>query len=270
LLLDGEDGSHWGLGSIGIPEDNQWFLLDANYRIGGGADYPPLIHHDYANGESTTAWRNFEVDKNAAGAINKVPVSGSAFILLVGGPIGGGTESWFKNVNVTILPYLQGSYVQLKGDFNFSSSAETIKQTMSEDVEISDSPKRYFKGALVQANGDVVVPTWHRKGILEAQRFQQLMERLIFNNVYRQMQKIEGTFRGLTYTLPDFTVKPSGYLNAYTFTQHPVPTKRFILTSFERNYGTGKGRHVFVEVLEDENADPFINPETYLFQYIYQ
>lgn len=274
LLLDGDDGSHWGLGSAGITVDNQWFLLDANYRIGGGADYPPLIEHDYGASESTMSWYHYEVDKTAAGFINRVPVSGRAFILLVGGPIGGGTENWFKNLQVTILAYMQGSYRQLKGDYNYSSSDLTIKQTLKQDVEISDSPKRYYKGALVQSNGDLVAPIWHRKGVLEAQRFQQLMERVVYNNLYRQFQKIEGTFRGHTYTLPDFTVKPSGYLNAYTFTQHPVPTKRFILTSFERNYGTGRGRHVFVEILEDENADPFVNPATppgtYLFQYIYQ
>jgi hypothetical protein len=230
-----------------------------------------MVNHRYTGTDTDTeVWTSYAIDKDENGAYIKAPVSGNAFIILQGVTTGlGVTENWFKNLQVTILPYIYGSYVQVKGDYNFSSSSETIKQTFSQDVEISDSPKRYIKGALTQSNLDLVDPIWHRKGVLEAQRFQQLMERVIFNNLYRQYQKIEGSFRGHTYTLEDFTVKPSGYLNAYTFTQHPVPTKRFILTSFDRDYGKGLGRHVFVEILLDQNADPFINPETYLFQYIY-
>jgi hypothetical protein len=280
ILMDGDDGNKYGYGGSSALGPYGWYLLDANYQIGGSVPYPPPVIQVYTGGAggTTTEWVNISISKDANGNLMKAPVSGSVFIILTGQraapypPITftDGVESWFKNIQVTIRPFLWGSFVQLKGDYNFSSSSETIKQTKSEDVEISDSPKRYFKGALVKSNGDLVAPTWHRKGVFETGRFAQLMERIIFNNLYRQYQKIEGSFRGQTYTLPDFTVKPSGYLNSYTFTQHPVPTKRFILTSFDRNYGTGKGRHVFVEILEDQNADPFINPETYVFQYIYQ
>jgi hypothetical protein len=274
ICLDGDDGNKYCLGGISSdPSTFKWYLCTPDYYFGAtaGNTFSPFVSKIWsgANGDETQIWSNISVDKDINNQLFKTPVSGNCFIILQNISAGGASEAWFKNIQITILPYLQGSYVQLKGDYNFSSSTETIKQTLTEDVEISDSPKRYFKGALVKSDLELVVPTWHRKGILEAFRFQQLMERVIFNNVYRQLQKIEGSFRGHTYTLADFTVKPSGYLNAYTFTQHPVPSKRFILTSFDRDYGKGLGRHVFVEILEDENADPFVSPDDYLFQYIY-
>ncbi len=280
ILMDGDDGNKYGYGGASALGPRGWYQLDANYQIGGSIPYPPPVIQTYTGGAggTTTEWVNISISTNIDGGPIHAPVSGNVFIILTGQraapypPVTftDGVESWFKNIQITIHPYIRGSYIQVKGDYNFSSSNDTIKQTKSEDVEISDSPKRYFKGALVKANGDLVAPTWHRKGVIETGRFQQLMERVVFNNLYRQIQKIEGSFRGETYTLPDFTVKPAGYLNSYTFTQHPVPTKRFILTSFDRDYGKGHGRHVFVEILEDQNANPFIEPTTFVFQYIYQ
>jgi hypothetical protein len=275
ICFDGDDGSKWCLGGISSdPLSFKWWPVTTDYYFGAtaGNTFSPFVSKIWSgsDGDETQFWSNIAIPtKDTNGVYFNTPVSGNCFIILQGISAGGASEAWFKNIQITIHPFIQGSYIQVDGDFNFSSSAETIKQTKTEDVEISDSPKRYFKGALVQSNLELVDPIWHRKGVLEAQRFQQLMERVIFNNLYRQYQKIEGSFRGHTYTLEDFTVKPSGYLNAYTFTQHPVPTKRFILTSFDRDYGKGLGRHVFVEILLDQNADPFINPETYLFQYIY-
>lgn len=86
------------------------------------------------------------------------------------------------------------------------------------------------------------------------------------------MEKIEGTFRGLTYRTADLEVKQYGYLNSYFFPDHPMPTKKFMLTSFDDDYGTGYGRRVFVEVLQDQNDPGFDVPDAgnYLFQYLFQ
>jgi len=272
IYLYGDDSSFWSLrcladGSIpGNP--TEWESVDSNFRSS-----PSNASNIVTSPEifDTDRWINVGVNQTVSNAtLNsiKAPVNGSIEILLQFNNNVGGTEYWFKNLSIEIVPFLQGAYTSLKGDYNFSQNSSTIKQTMSEDVQISDSPKRYFKGALVQSDGELVAPIWHRKGVLETFRFQQGMERIVYNNVYRQLQKIEGTFRGLTW-LPDLTtIKQAGFINTYHFTQHPVPTKEFLLTSFEKNYASGEGRHVFVEILEDENADPFVSPDTYVFDYI--
>lgn len=274
ILLDGDDGSKWGLGGFGgSGGDHNWILLDSNYMIGGGANFPPLngIGYGGPGGLASKQWNSISIDKNNLNGINFVPVSGKCFLVLEGLPTSSGTaESWFKNINVTILPYLRGSFTQLKGDYNFFNSNSTIKQTDSEDVQISDSPKRYFKGALIQSNGNLIPPSWHRRGVTETKRFTQLMGQLVYNNLFRPLNKIEGKMRGLTWVDQNFNVRQAGYLNKYHFTNHPEPTKQFILTSFDKDYGTGQGRCVFVEILKDQNDSGWMEPDSYQFQYLFQ
>ena len=264
-FLYGTDGSHWAMLYPGPSNLPVWLPCDSNFQNSGNT---PAIHA--TNVTATNTWNNVSLPTDATViATGKAPVSGDIEILFVLESDYGGTEYWFKNINISIIPYLQGTYVALKGDYNYSSSNNTIKQTDTEDVQISDSPKRYFKGALVDQNGSLYNAGWHRKGVLEDFRFTQLMERIIYNNVYRQMQKIEGTFRGVTYTNPSLEVHPSGYLNRYYFTNHPVPTKKFILTSFDNDLGEGYGRRVWVEILADQNDTGWAAPDIYVFNYLF-
>ena len=288
ILMYGDDGNYYGLGDTGPGAgDNQWRLCaDSNFLIngvGGPANFPPQASIAYTPGTSTASWTNFTVDKTLAGAINKVPVSGTVFIILAGMPhsvpghSGDTGESWFKDLSITIIPLLQGSYAQLKGDFNFLSSNQNIKQTFSETVEISDSPKRYFKGALLEADGETLMPLdatdgWIRKDFPSdtPKRFTQVMGTILFNNKYRQNQKIEGSVRGLMYVDSSLVPRQVGFLNSYYFSDHPVPTKKFMLTSFDKDITTGIGRHVFVEVLADQNDTGYVQPDEYDFQYVFQ
>ena len=274
VLLLGTDGSHWGLGGFGgTGGDTHWILCDANWNM-IGSPFPPQNGLSYTPGSGgTNVWGTKAIDKTLAGTINPVPINGTVFINLEGLPTGGGLESWFKNVTITVIPYLQSGYQQLSGDYNYSSSNQAIKQTESDSVEISDSPKRYFKGALLDLNNNLWAPTWHRLGVIEAQRFTQLMERIMYNLLTRMVQKIEGTVRGLSWVDTTYTNRQAGMINRYYFTEHPVPTKKFMLTSFEKDLGTGQGRHVFVEILNDQNDTGFLDPNvvgTYLFQYLFQ
>lgn len=277
LNLYGDDGTFWTLSSVYILSSPQhretmWLQTDENFNHTGGPN-PAVISSDIVS--DTTQWTSISTDvQGTTQPLPKVPVSGQVELLIaawgLGQPL---TEYWYKNVEITILPYLQGAYRQLKGDYNFSGSNNDIKQTLSEDVEISDSPKRYFKGALLKPDGlSLTTTTWRRFGRDENLRFTQLMERVMFNHLYRIIQKLEGTWRGLVYRPEDdiSVIRPNGYLCRYLFTDHDVPTKEFMLTSFEKNYGTGQWRGVFLETLADQNADGFINPDNYKFNYIFQ
>jgi len=278
VLLYGDDGSFWALNTAGdgsIPGNYpQWFETDANFQqLSGGT---PNISSDFIN-SSTTNWISVSANNNISAVVPpaKAPISGTVEILLAVNLQGGNDpqEYWFKNLQVTILPYLNGTYRQLKGDYNFSGSNNDIKQTLSEDIQISDSPKRYFKGALLRADGlSLTTTTWTRTGKGESFRFTQLMERVMYNHLYRIVQKIEGTFRGLVYRPEDdiSVIRPNGYLCRYKFSDHEEPTKEFMLTSFEKDYGTGQWRGVFIETLADQNADGFVIPDNYKFSYIFQ
>jgi hypothetical protein len=277
LLLYGDDGSFWSLFTAGdgsIPGNGPvWQETNANFQqLTGGT---PTIGTGFIT-DSTLNWQSVSANQNIsfANPAAKLPISGRLELLLILDPDAAGAgEYWFKDLSVTILPYLQGSYLQLKGDYNYSASNNTIKQTLSEDVFISDSPKRYFKGALLRSDGlSLTTTTWSRKDQAESFRFTQLMERIMYNHLSRMLVKIEGSFRGLVYRPADddTVIIPNGYLGSYMFPDGEFPTKRFMLTSFEKDYATGQWRGVFVETLADRNADGFILPDTYKFSYIFQ
>lgn len=275
VLLYGDDGSFWSLrcladGSIpGNP--NEWeSCTDDTFQSSGFITTPEISH--------TNTWTSVGVNQNpAVGTIDsmKAPVNGQIEVLfLFHDASGGGTEYWFKNISVNILPYLQGTYKELTGDYNFLSSKLNIKQTISEDVNISDSPKRYFKGALLDSDSNILPPQWHVYGTDDMLRFTQHMEKVYFNNVWRILQKIEGTFKGFIWIDSAFNELQSGLLHTYFFVDTEDPQKKYILTSFEKNYATGKGRHVFVEAV-DPSINPYVGDPTdtdyiYQFQYLFK
>jgi hypothetical protein len=61
----------------------------------------------------------------------------------------------------------------------------------------------------------------------------------------------------------------NGFLGSYTFEDSDNPTKRYMLTSFEKDYTTGQWRGVFIETLKDEN-DIFVLPDIFKFDYLFQ
>lgn len=274
VLLYGDDGSVWSLRSVNDNSNLTNPTIWIDITTTGGV---PAIFFPGTTTQPTNEWNSVFANQNFAisNPPAKAPVSGSVEILLSGfvSPIHSNPlEYWFKDLSITILPYLNGSYLQLKGDYNYSAATSNIKQTFSEDVEISDSPKRYFKGALVKSNGDLMTTTWRRTGFDENYRFAQLMERIMYNHLYRMVQKVEGTWRGLVYRPADddTVVIPNGYLGSYAFSDHDTPTKRFMLCSFDKNYATGQWRGLFVETVADQNADGFLLPDTFKFSYIFQ
>jgi hypothetical protein len=280
VYLYGDDGSFWVLRCVNdnqtfidsgnVAFKTEWVQANSTFRVAGNSTI--YIQTGDLTGIDLNQWNAITVNNTRPA---HAPVNGSVEVIIVNQYPTDGAEMWFKDVRVTILPYLLGGYAEVKGDYNYSASHNDVKQTMSDEVNISDSPKRYFKGALLDSGHSVLAPDWHRLGISEHGRFAQLMERLLFNHLYKMLQKIEGTFKGFIYTDENFDERQAGLLNNYVFIDSEDPTKKYMLTSYEKNLATGKGRHVFVECVEDQNTDPFVDPSnpdvgTYKFQYLFK
>lgn len=284
ILLYGDDGTFWSLFTVGdgsIPGNFPvWKQTDANFQqLSGGT---PAVSTGTIIG-GTTQWLGVTCNHNISALVPpaKTPVSGSVEILLCEVLLSGPdpVEYWYKEISVTILPLLQGSYQELQGDYNFSESNQLIRQTVQEDVQISDSPKRYFKGALLGGGmGEpLLTPQWAipgaaTPGLPPLMRFTQAMEYVIFSHFCRIVQKIEGSVRGFVY--PDNVdlnvTHPAGMLNTYMFTDTVNPTKRYMLTSFSKDYNTCQWRAVFVETRSDQNDLGLIVPDSFIFAYLFQ
>lgn len=274
IVLFGDDGVKYFL--IATPNDLPVLNYWSTSAVNNGIQFLMPASADWA------AWNtiSFTIENTLLDGITKIP-SGTMVVYLFDYAKDSSTnqETHFKNLALNINVYLNGSYTQVAGDYNYSASDENIKQTLAEDVQISDSPKRYFKGALIQSTGDLMTPSWARRGHPNELnidgnpfRFTGAMERIMWNLLGRMVYKIEGNFKGLVYVdNADFTVNnPAGFLNKYFFIDSDFPTKAFILTSYENDIGAGKGRRVYVEVLKDANDNGWNPPNNYKFAYIFQ
>ena len=279
VYLYGDDGTFWALR---CNDDNskynldrtqtlaqtKWLQTDSNFHgLGGLATY--YVATGDLTGVDTSQWQTISANFTLP---DKVPVNGMIQILVLNDFGDVGNEFWFKNLTVNILPYLLGSFQELSGDYNFGQTSNNVKQTDSQDVQISDSPKRYFKGALLQPSGVALIPpTWSRRGTNESFRFTQAMLRIIYNNEFKMRQKIEGTMRGMVYQdkVNPILYHPNGFLNSWFFVDGLVPSKKFILTSFEKDFGTATFRGVFVEVLSDQNENGWQVEDFTDFQYVF-
>lgn len=281
VLLTGDDGTFWALFSNGnrtSPSNpDAWVKVDHNFQgLGPGFGTPPIssdIYEENGVWQSLTANQNNETQAARSPAV--APVSGQIQVLFVTcyGNSATPVETWFKDITIKILPFLAGGYVQIKGDYNYDNQNNSILQTFNETIQISDSPKTYFKGALLSGVGTapLLTPNWHRDGIVESKRFTQLMTDILYTNFSRILQRIEGSFRGLTYqdTYDLGSSHVAGLLNSYVFEDGKTPTKRFMCTSFDIDFCSGIGRRVFVETLKGEGDLPLYVPDQYIFAYLF-
>lgn len=268
LLLYGDDGSHWALNTVGdgsLPGNYPiWRTTTATFRDPSGGR--PWIVPDNIGLTDYTDWTTFSVNNNISGVVSpaKLPVSGTLQLLLACQTLSGTDpqEYWFKNLNITVLPFLNGAYTQLKGDYNIYSQNLNINSKIEKDVNLSDSPKQMIKGALF-VNNKLATPEWRRAGINESFRLTQLTAMLEYALNDRQFQKIEGNFKGIVYILNDSPIN-FGFLPQYKFSDYP--SKLYMLTSMECNYVKGTWRGVLVEV--EQNPVPLF--DTYTFEYLFE
>lgn len=274
VFLTGDDGSYWMLDCIAngtiINNPTYWVKTDNHWKNQFGT----TLGVQSATVADTQNWTFVEANTQALPGVPfaQSPTNGQVQIVFMAG-LGPGTELWFKDISVKILPYLNGSYSQVQGDYNYAESFQLIKATQLETVDISDSPKRYLQGALLSnASGYVLLtPTWARAGFVENLRFTQLMAYLLYTVFCRIVQKIEGTVKGLSYpdTASAVGKSASGFRNIFLFVDGNMPTKRFMLCSFDKNYNTGQWRGVFVELNADQNDLGLRSPDFYEFSYLF-
>lgn len=168
----------------------------------------------------TTQWNSITVSSKA------IPVNGICYIFLKTGWSGSTTELHIKELNINYTPYVKGAKFDVKGDYWLTEQNVNIKDTIDEDIKISDSSKRIIKGALFDSSGDALLnPTWYRLGYTEQKHFKELVNFGRYRGQYRRIRKVSGTFKGVTWT-------PNG-----TVIFHPLTFHRPFLIEFEQASG---------------------------------
>jgi hypothetical protein len=142
----------------------------------------------------TTVWQNVSIEFIA-------PKSGSLYIMLgPGNPTNYATISFeYKNLEIRYNSFMPGDAKNtVKGDFYSTEQNIVIGDAIDDKIEMSDSPRKIFKGALFGTAGSVLTnPTWYRKNnFAENHHYKSLVNWALWKLNYRRMKRINGSFRG--------------------------------------------------------------------------
>lgn len=138
IRLEGDDGTYWTLG-----DDSIWYQSNSSWST----------NFKYIK----QSWTLSDVDerefRTRSISANPAPVSGNLFFMLYGlnqqsGTSDDDTEIHFSNISYSPSPFINGSYQAFDGQYHYVSQDGNYKAKIEEEVYISDSPKRAFKGAM--------------------------------------------------------------------------------------------------------------------------
>lgn len=211
---------------------------------------------DFAPNQDTRKYGSLSVESMP------IPFDGTLYVAFKSdGPSGNtGPLQYLNDFTFEYLPFMAGGYRPVKGDFAMTSQDDRFKDTIDEEVFISDSTKQVLQGSLYRENlTDLTTPTWHRYGVAETRHFKELGELARFNNNYRRMWKIEGQFDGLKFTPANnlTIIEPLSFHRQFTFPDHSKMNGHYfvLVPPLTINYSEGRADMNFIEVLQDGSAD---------------
>jgi hypothetical protein len=213
----------------------------------------------YATGQDSSKWNSLDVKSPI------IPFDGNMYLVLAAEPNAGtvGARQYWKDVNLEYLPFVAGGYVQVKGDYWIRSQNKVFPDVADEEVKISDSLKKLFKGALLVGT-DLAEPTWYRYGVTippfsfpEVRQFKELLNQARFNHSYRRMYALEGTFNGLNFSPQNnqLVKYPIGFHKRYRL-MDISPNRDFVLVPpLKMDLIKGWVSMNLVEVINTANSD---------------
>lgn len=140
LWLSGDDGSFWKL-SEGPPVT--WLTTNSADEYGLNTNL--IIGIDFST--PTNEWFSKSV------SVPPIPVSGNLKIRLhASGAFTSTVDNFnvkFSDITFDYLPFINGGYGKYTGQTNTSTRPDVYKSKSEDEVSISNSPKRIFKGALM-------------------------------------------------------------------------------------------------------------------------
>lgn len=228
----------------------------------------------YSTGMDSSKWNSFDIKSPI------IPFDGNMYFVLAAEPDPGtmGARQYWKDVNLEYIPFIAGGYVQVKGDYWFRSQDKVFPDVAEDEVKISDSQKKLFKGALL-VGGQLAQQNWYRYGHLigpfhinESRAFKDLLNIARFNHSYRRMYALEGTFNGLNFSPENnqLVKYPIGFHKRYRL-MDISPTRDMILVpSMKMDIIKGWVSLNLVEVINNANTDDGDQGgDTVTFNYIF-
>lgn len=242
---------------------NRWTLENNNSteQDGGPLFWRPanitfnILGRHYLNGvENVGEWHTVTLD------VPSIPATGQMYFWFWAGNPGADNFSVYRNFKFTYRPFVGGGYLQVRGDYAQTEQDTGLKDRIELDVFVSDSLKKVLKGAIYRADlQSLTTPTWHRFNVSESRHFKELGEIVRFNNTYRRMWNIGGSFDGVKYKPVDnpLIIEPLSFHRHFTFPDTGKLDGRYfmLVPPLNIDYVDGSAGLNFVEVLHEGSAD---------------
>lgn len=279
FVLHGDDGSYWVLGRrsdfSGTDTTQQWYDT-ANFTLFTGWGKTEIDFDTYDEEE----FRSLDWDAPAA------PVSGNLYIWLNQfNQLAGGDddkEIWYNNLSFTYYAFINGSYKKYTGQYHTTNQTGDYKKKIEDDVFVSDSPTKLFKGALHEFDGSVynLSGLFYNAAVFPAgtvdtdfhHRYGEIQLFDVWNQYKNEMRIVQATLQGIdldkTFTISGDTLPfPAHLITKWnpTDTSTHVANKYFLLLHFNQDHANGGWSGVFREVVNLTVAKDYSNHE---FKYI--
>lgn len=179
LLKSGTSGSSSG----------DWYSLNP----GGNWVNNPFANFAQTNESiDTSQWVTYTTEADV------FPGDGNIYLFLGSGGVDGGGAAHHKDISINVTLYVKGSRLDVEGDYWTTSQNLTIKDTIDEEIFISDAPKRILPGALWNEAGTALTdPDWYRLGETENLHFKELVNLARYRHQFHRNKRIEGEFKGV-------------------------------------------------------------------------
>lgn len=233
----------WRNTNDGRGFENKWELNSFN-----------AISIEYSNGSLTTEPQTVSIESPS------IPVDGEVFVMFQQTTDRPGQAFIWSGFELEYIPYTAGGYIPLVGDFWVTSQTDNYKDVIDEEVGLSDSPKKVFKGALYRADGlTLTTPTWYRFGYTEQRHFKELANLGVYNHLFRRHWRLTGTFGGTKFSpVSDPTkMEPLSFHKHFMFFDAPELAGRMfmLVPPLSIDYVQGNFIGNFVECLNSNFFD---------------
>jgi hypothetical protein len=262
IRLYGNDGSFWNL-SDGFAElTGTWVSSNIDFSV----NHRDLRYTWNITQENETNWQSLSIESLP------MPVGGQIRVFLVQSSLYGTVnDTHFANLQLDMIPMINGIYQKLTGQYHKVSTADNLRANVEEEVFMSDSPNPNYKGTLFRYNGLSYVPTsrWYNylagtTGELGLDKFGKYQAFALWNQNRRIIRKFEGSLKGLDSITP---LDMPGMIHRYRFTASDTHSdnKYFMLLSFDQDLLACTWDGVFEDVYD--TVEGKIYTDTYEFKY---
>lgn len=253
VKLNGDDGLiYW------LNKEGQWRQLPS-FQV----DVIPAIWKEQEVDERD--WMNISVDSRPA------PVGGKVTVYLGQSSIFyDQADTHYNNLQVTYTPYINGGYADHSGQYFKIEQGGNYKAIGKQEVSISDSPRRLFKGALLRYDGTNYILTDGWADFAENpapapndyKPFGHWQAYGIWNQFNRTFRQFEFTIQGIGSNDPFPTMA-----HRYIIQENHIHTrfKIFMLLHFELDLRSCEWTGVMVEVKDVNMPKDYTTPAEFRY-----